>query len=327
MKVFSKHRRKIEPYRRYGSRDFRDRVAKAKDYKRTFDPNRKHLWKKLLAYFGLNKKLLRYAWVLGAAVILYFIVISPYFLVSEYSISGNRDVKTGQITEALDSLNHSRLFLIPKNSLFLLSEGRVNSYLSKIIPDIKEVRNINRGWPNKIKFEVIERSPGFILSSNGRNYLVDEAGVVVKESDNEKNLPVLTDQVAENFSPGQILSNSKLAPFVITMARQWPEKISSPLSSIKVPGVAATTAQFTSQEGWSAVFDTNRPVTGQLASLVLILNKQIPVKDRHNLAYIDLSLEKWAYYCYINTPCSAEPQQNPEEGEIKEGTPNENGKK
>lgn len=327
MRVFSNHRRKIEPYRRYGSRAFRERVAKAKDYKRVFDPNRKRWWQRALSFFGLNRRLWRYAWVAGVAVIFYYLIISQFFLVSDFNVTGNREVKQEQIQDQLGALKESRLFLIPKNSLFLLSEGRVNKYLTQAIPDIKEIRNYRRTWPDKVSFEVVERNPGFILQSNNHNYLIDESGMVVKETDDFKNLPLVTDQLLEDFDPGQTIANSKLPAFVVTMARQWQDKVTSPLASIKIPGIAGTTAQFTSAEGWSAIFDTTRPVNGQLSNLALILSKQVPAKDRPNLAYIDLSLEKWAYYCFKNTPCSAEPQQNLTEGATQEGQPDAGSKK
>lgn len=327
MKIFSKHRRKIEPYRRYGSREFRERVQQNKEYKRVFDPNRKKWWLRPLVYLGLNRRLFRYLWVLGAAVLLYYLLLSPQFRVTEYSFSGNAAVKTEQVNDSLNLLSESRFALIPKNSLFLLSEGRLNSHLTAEIPDIKEIRNAKRKWPNKLSFEIVERNPGFILQSNGRNFLVDESGVVVKEAGDLGTLPVVIDQITEDFVQGQALPNSKLSAFVVTMSRQWPDKISSPLAAIKIPGVAGNTAQFTSAEGWSAVFDTGRPVSGQLSNLVLILGKQIPLKDRPNLAYVDLSLEKWAYYCFKNTPCSAQPQQDVNGDANKEGASNESPKK
>jgi hypothetical protein len=54
------------------------------------------------------------------------------------------------------------------------------------------------------------------------------------------------------------------------------------------------------------MFDTTRSVITQLNDLSVLLNKQIAAKDRARLAYIDLRLAKWAYYCFKATPCHQE---------------------
>ena len=39
MKIFSKHRKKIEPYRRFGGREFKEKLTTAKNYKRSLNSN------------------------------------------------------------------------------------------------------------------------------------------------------------------------------------------------------------------------------------------------------------------------------------------------
>ena len=87
------------------------------------------------------------------------------------------------------------------------------------------------------------------------------------------------------------------------------------IKEAKVPGIAASEAQFVTSEGWGVFFDVNRSVASQLSNLSLLLSRQIPAKDRNRLAYIDLKLPKWAYYCFKNTPCSS--VSKPTEEEIK----------
>src|SRR4029077_18786738 len=82
-----------------------------------------------------------------------------------------------------------------------------------------------------------------------------------------------------------------------------PEKMTIPLALAKIPGRGATEVEFVSSEGWSALFSTDRPVTNQLNNLSVLLNKQITASNRGKLAYVDLRLAKWAYYCYKATPC------------------------
>jgi hypothetical protein len=87
------------------------------------------------------------------------------------------------------------------------------------------------------------------------------------------------------------------------MSKSWNTKINTPIVSAKFPGKSSSEAQFVTAMGWDVIFDTGRPVSVQLADLAVILSKQINPTELPNLAYIDLRLAKWAYYCFKASPC------------------------
>jgi hypothetical protein len=176
------------------------------------------------------------------------------------------------------------------------------------LPIIKEVKT-TRSWPDKINIEITERNPALSFSVKDKNYLIDDQGFVVKELTAPSSQLNIVDAVDDNINIGETI-NGKLIPFIISMEKSWPGRVAVPLSFGRIPGKGSSEVEFITTEGWSAFFSTDRPVNSQLNNLGLILSKQIPARDRAKLAYIDLRLAKWAYYCYKQTPCQQTDQDN-----------------
>jgi cell division septal protein FtsQ len=310
--IFSKHRRKINADKRFKTKVFQSKVKQAQNYKRIIpiSLNPKSRW---MVLFGFRSRLIQIAWAGGIGVFAYFFIFSGYLKISAIEISGHDRVSGEQVQMVLDSLNSKRTALIPNSNFFLLTRGRFNQTLTQAVPMIKEVKSYKRVWPNKIVVELTERNPGFVMRSNNQDYLVDEEGVVVRSDATGLNLPLVVDQVIENFDVGEPLPNTRMVTFILSTHKQWDSKISSPITETKIPGKASNEVQFVTQEGWTVFFDTERAVTSQLGNLALILSKQIKASERSNLAYIDLRLSKWAYFCFKNTPCVAGAQEPPVE--------------
>jgi hypothetical protein len=320
MKIFSPHRRKMEAKRRYGSKEFQNKIKKAQNYKRVYDPRAHGFFGYVLKFLGLESLLVRTLLVLAIGIVGYYLYFSPYFLVTQISVSGNQQVSTDQIVDSINSAGSKSWMFIPQNHLAIMSKKQTLEIVSNDLPLVKDFKKYRRVWPNKVVVEVIERYPGFVFVIDGKNYLVDEEGFVVKEIESPGDYTVVYDQVSgETVTPGERLDNTKLVAFVISATKQWPGKIKSQMREVKVPGKATQQAEFKSAEGWGVFFDINRPVEAQLSNLALILNKQIPAQSRLNLAYIDLRFDKWAYYCYKNSPCEAQPQ-NAAQTEEEDGT-------
>src|SRR3989338_622803 len=312
MKIFSSHRRKLEPHRRFGGAKFRGQVKQAANYKRAFNPNPTRWTAFLVKIFRGHMAFWRNAGIIIFLIIFYYLVISSHFVVANIEVSGTQAVSPQLVADVVGKVGESRLFLIKKNNYFLLTPGRVNNLITTAIPEIKTTKT-NRDWPNRIKIEVTERNPGFVIESSGNYFLVDDEGIVVKQIEVPGDLVVAHDQLTENFAQGEAL-NSKLAPFVISIIKQWRGKISIAIQAIKFPGKESSDVEFATANGWSVLFDTSRAVKSQLDGLAILLSHQISAKDQARLAYIDLRSNKWAYYCFKSTPCSqvAQPDNSTE---------------
>jgi cell division septal protein FtsQ len=314
MKIFSPHRRKKEAAsRRFGGREFQNKIKQAQGYKRVFDPRTKGAIAKVLHWLRLDSLPVQIAVVIVVGLFTYFFCISPYFMVTEIAVAGTERVSSDSVRETLRKNMEGNWLVIPKSHFLLLSKSRAEGQLTGELPLIKEVVGFRRVWPNKIEVEVVERRPGFAFIVDGKNYLVDEEGVVVRELPDTAGFIAITDQVSEPVQIGERLNNAKLVGFILSVIKAWPSKLNSQIKEAKVPGKAATQIQFVSQEGWGVFFDIARPAEAQLSSLSLILNRQIPAQKRLSLAYVDLRFDKWAYYCYKDAPCQAQQQPKAEE--------------
>jgi cell division septal protein FtsQ len=293
----------MEPRRRKGGREKASKIKEASNYKRAFNPT---------SVFSINifkskkpVKIVQYSVISVLVIGFYFFVVSSYFEVTAATISGNRQIPTEQIEEVLGASGKSRFFLIKKNNFFLMSRGRVNELLTTSIPTIKEVVHYNRSWPNKASIEIVEHTPGLVIESDGLFFLVNDEGEVVSQIEDPGKLLMVRDQLVENFERGE---NLKMALFVLSMNKNWNTKMTAAIDYVKFPGKSSNDVQFVTKAGWAVLFDTTRPMTVQLSSLAVILSKQIGPAQQANLAYIDLRLSKWAYYCFKESPCQQKEQ-------------------
>ncbi len=297
----------MEARRRFGGMEFRNKIKQASNYKRMFNPT-SGFSLNFLPGSGLTGKIVKISCILLILLGLYFFVFSPALLINNVTISGNRQVSTQQIEEALSLADDSRFFLVRKSNFFLMSQGRVNKLLTFNIPMIKGVVKYNRTWPNKASIEVVEHTPGFVIESNGSYFLVDDEGVVVNQVENPEKLLVVHDQLVENFVRGEVLANPKLSPFVISIHKSWNSKINTPIEEVRFPGKSSNDVQFITKAGFTVLFDTTRPMSVQLTNLAVILNKQVGTAQYSQLAYIDLRLSKWVYYCFKESACQQKEQ-------------------
>ena len=302
--IISKHRKRPGTGR-FNSAEFKGRIRAAAGYRRLF-PSVQRFW--VLKFF-IRTRIGRVIAIIILIVAAYYLFFSSTLRITSVSVAGNNQIGTDQIANVIIGAGRERIFLISRNHFLLMSRGYTNNLLTRQLPMIKEVTKTDRTWPNQIKLEIVERNKGFVLKTNGQNYLVDEEGMVVRTFDDAFDLLLVQNQIEENVAIGEIL-NPKMSAFIISIGKQWDAKINTKISEALIGGLASQEVQFGSIEGWSVIFDINRSALSQLSNLALILNKQIPAKDRSRLAYVDLRLEKWAYYCYKSSPCEAQPQQN-----------------
>jgi cell division septal protein FtsQ len=303
--IFSRNNKRLDPRRRFGTREFQAKIKRQQTYRRVRKPidlTRKSKW---LVILGFRSKAYRVMWITLILAAVYLFVFSDYMVIGQVTVTGTSKIDPNQIQSIVSSLGSQRTFLIPKANFFLLTRSRLASSIRQVQPFVKDVVKYHRTWPNKATIEISERDPGFILQSGEKQFLIDDEGVVVTDDPNSAQLPIVQDQVTENFDTGTVLNNTKLVAFILSMQKQWPDKIASQIKETKIPGQAANEVQFVSEEGWGVFFDTTRSVSSQLNNLALILSREIPAKNRLNLAYIDLRLSKWAYYCYKDAPCVA----------------------
>ena len=113
----------MEPKRRFGGRNFRDKIKVSANYKRVFQTNPSGFWQKITRWFFGSLRIWK---ILGTIIILaavYFLFISTNLLITNITVAGNQAVTSQQIIDALNQADNSRIFLIKKNNYLDLNQG------------------------------------------------------------------------------------------------------------------------------------------------------------------------------------------------------------
>lgn len=317
MSIFSffwRSKSRARQFRRFDSPQFKRRVQAVRNQQRQASKQFK-AGKDLSFLSQLKIKTVAVLFVVGLAVLFYFFILSDYFVVKSVEISGNHKFNQNQAQDILRDDGNKRLILIKKANNLILTKKSLLKIFSARTPYVKEIVSMKKIWPDGLKAEIIERTPEFLLKSGGSYYLADSDGLIVESfSEPIEGFYLVENLIEEKFELLEPFPNQKLSAFIISAHRNWDSKISVSLKSIKIPGKASSEAHFETLEAWTVFFDVNTPVNQQLASLALLLQKQISQAQRKNLVYIDLRSSKYAYICYKNSACdkTAQPVEEAE---------------
>jgi len=129
-------------------------------------------WRRILIILGLVA-------AIAGAVALYR---SPLLRVQEVQVIGTANLTPQQITDLAD-LEGASMFNAPLGD----AEARIVT-----LPMVKAV-NTRLDWPNKVRIEVIERTPWGHWDLSGTSYVIDGEGVVIPDIKPSEGAPVIHD--------------------------------------------------------------------------------------------------------------------------------------
>jgi hypothetical protein len=221
----------------------------------------------------------RGGFVLLGLFVLWLLFWSPAFAVSEIVLAG----------ETTDSLMSASQNLVGRN-LLTLSEQQVFREFLESESSLASLR-LTRGFPHQLQVYFSRRQPSILWLVGETRWSIDESGVLFPyDPVTAEGRPTVVDQRSQPVRHGQQLVSPQFVAFVREGGAEIPSLIGGRLMRGEVD---ETTLQlrFVTEWGWSIIFDTSRPLSGQLASLALIL------KDRRELIheYVDLRLPGRAY--------------------------------
>lgn len=126
----------------------------------------------------------------GASGLLYYVAASDAFAVTEVGVAGSQLVPAAEIEQiaAVTGLN-----------IFWLREEEVGQRLQAIAAvHSAQVRAV---LPNRLEVRIVERAPVAVWEKSGTSYLVDEAGRVLRATDQPVVLPTIRDTSARPIDP------------------------------------------------------------------------------------------------------------------------------
>lgn len=180
-----------------------------------------------------SKKKLNFPWRLLSFFIFlgilgflgYLLFFSPYFIIKNVEVKGT---KNEQVINLADGVKGKNLWLFNKRQL--------EEDLAKFA-EISQVK-ITRWPPKTIKIKITEKAEGIIWQTQGKKYLLDSQGVVVKEV-TESNLPQVLDSKNAPIEIGKPVSAPIFVNFVKNLNLTFENKTGLPLLEIVIPGETA----------------------------------------------------------------------------------------
>lgn len=223
--------------------------------------------------------------LVGAGI--YFIFFSPLLRVASVSFSDTKYVSRSE----LDGVVVASRGIINNNTVtfgFLNFQNRLGD-----VTGVKSFKII-RQFPNKIRVEIVEKSPTFVWQILDHKYLVDENGYAwANYEDKYASLPVVIDTKNVPVTIGNKIVPVSFVTFTINLIGNFEGTTGIKIAKMEVLDIISD-LKVTSATGWYVYFDTSRTAKNELTSLVRVL-EEVRNKKR-NLEYVDLRIDNRIFY-------------------------------
>jgi len=244
-----------------------------------------------------------FLWAVFLSVAGYTLFFSDFHMIRIVEVAGTKDVPSEKIeTFVRERLSEKLLRVFPRDNFFLAPTDSLGRDLSRAFPKLATV-SVSRRFPNTLHIEVAERDRILLWCSGDSCFLVGDDGTAQdasfsETSENESFLLRVDDDSVASVDIGAPLLETKSAGAIVRLARELPDHgitISLPLHS---PSRVSDEVRITTGEGWDILANLAIDPEKTLASLQLVLDKEIPADRRSALRYIDLRTENRAFFAY-----------------------------
>jgi cell division protein FtsQ len=127
---------------------------------------------------------------------LYFLLTSELFTIRELTVKSNRYYTAEQVIEIAQAKTGGNLFEISTSEM---KENLLND------PYIKDAL-VSRRLPDEIVFTITERQEAAAIPYGDRYIIIDADGSVLRQTDVEPTLTLLTGMTLSNIEPGTLIS-------------------------------------------------------------------------------------------------------------------------
>lgn len=261
-------------------------------------------------------------WMIFFGTVAYALFFSPFHRVDTIEIQGARDISSERIRQFVEQeLSGKYGGIFPKDDFFLIRSNRIGAHLSEAFPKIANV-TVETRFPRSVRVVLSEQDHLFLWCSGGPCFLLSPDGMPhdARFAEQEENRPFvrfLIDESARSVEWGKPVfpAEDMAAFFFIDQAFRGDLSLDpSPISM--TPSRISREARFETGEGWSVLVSFAVPPEQTIATLRLLLAKELPVEKRMNLRYVDLRTENRVFYAWKNEPApvvaASEPVVSPE---------------
>ncbi len=279
-------------------------------------------------------------WVAFLSVTTYTLFFSDFHKIQIIELSGTKDISAEDIQSFVrDRLAEKTFRFFSQDNFFLAPTDSIRNDMLRAFPKLATA-SISRQFPDTIHIQVTERDRILLWCSGDPCSLVGDDGVAEDGSSSmtPSNEPFLLRIIDDGSSPvtiGEPLLDPKSASAIIRLAQALPDRagiaVTSPMHS---PSRVSDEVRITTKDGWDILANLTLDPDKTIASLLLVLDKEIPQDRRSVLRYIDLRTENKAFFAYSDwtpppDPTATNPTATPATPTpIQSGTPtNTNAKK
>lgn len=227
-----------------------------------------------------------YIWLILIIVLIgygiWWLFYGDFFKIKNIEVSGD-------INESIQS----EIQMFKNQNILLFVVGQKDKELAAKQTSIDQI-NIIKGIPDTLKIEVSIRKPVIRWKSKDKEYFIDQEGVIFELSnpnENDKLKPLIIDSKNLEVSLGKKIVSNDFIDFIVKINSQLPEKTSKKIQEIKIND---TTLDIEVQ------FDNSYKVflssINNADNQIYLLQKVIEKHDSEIKEYIDLRVDKRAYY-------------------------------
>lgn len=231
-----------------------------------------------------------------ADLLLYAIVLAPFFQVQEVWVQGNAEVSEYAVKSVvLDRLWEQVLFL-PTSSIFLIDEKSIKHDLLEAIPELEAAR-IQRNFPSALTVAVRERNRAAVWCQESYCVAIDSSGIAFQRTE-----PLAEDIVIRGAEQPLNLKEEvvekDILDAVLYFAKEVKRRSLVADGALSFEIIPDSQIQAHTGEGWSVIFTNTQDLSWQIAKLQTVLENKIPFEKRKKLEYIDVRFGNQAYFKY-----------------------------
>lgn len=236
-------------------------------------------------------------------VCLYVIFFAQYLQVNKIVINGNAEIATSDLEAKIEKSQAGKfLGLIPKNNFLLIFPDSLERELSEQFRNIRTV-SVQKKFPDSVRVDIEERKGLLVWCvREGDCFLLDEQGVAYNQADfnspeiSQNHLLKIFDKSEKSVALGENVLTGEYVKYAMGIKAALSTLGIEVTEEYTTPSRMAEEIDVKAAQNFELFFSTQYELDSAIATLGVILKKEIPAASREKLAYIDLRTRNKVFY-------------------------------
>jgi len=301
-------KKKINSKIRFQNSRFKNRLSRARTYKRQIHVRPSGRGEIFLSKIGLSSWFSRFATLLVFIFLIYLVFIPNIFFVKQVIINTTQTADKPAI-QALTNSYLSKRLPWPQKNLILLSKKGLSDFLLKNDQKILKVSGINKKFPSTLVIAITPRVDQFLIqTASSTNFSVANDGLVTGEvfADASGALPGNLTLVKLDNSDGLIIGHKVFSQsqtdFLNQLQQQLPGIVKLPINYYGLDSLNTPDLTVYFKGGFKIMISLNADTAATLNHLSLLFS-QFSAADAQKLYYVDMRFGDNGYVCDKGTAC------------------------